>query len=319
MHPELLHVVTCYFNPIRWDSRRNVHDKFERHMLDSGVKLTTVECAYGARPFELEPRDGINRVQVRTNSLVWNKENLINIGISRLPHDWKYVCWSDGDITHRNDRWASDTVHALQHYQIIQPWADAYDLGPRGEHMQVHKSFLRCWYQGQPVSPSLRHKHHHKPFWKHDGGCYDYAHPGYCWAARREAIDCLGGLFEISALGEGDNVMAKAMVGLCESAVPQWISPSYLAHLNRWQDRALQHVGFSLGYIPGTIEHTWHGRKKDRGYIDRWDILKKHAFDPDTDLKKNAYQVIELAGNKPMLTHDIDRYFRQRNEDANTL
>jgi len=29
--------------------------------------------------------------------------------------------------------------------------------------------------------------------------------------------------------------------------------------------------------------------------------------------------VLELTGNKPGLSHDIDRYFRQRNEDSNCM
>jgi len=29
--------------------------------------------------------------------------------------------------------------------------------------------------------------------------------------------------------------------------------------------------------------------------------------------------VLELAGNKPQLSRDIDAYFRSRNEDANSM
>jgi hypothetical protein len=36
-------------------------------------------------------------------------------------------------------------------------------------------------------------------------------------------------------------------------------------------------------------------------------------------LKRNTYGVLELAGNKPQLRHDIDCYFRARDEDSNTL
>ena len=45
----------------------------------------------------------------------------------------------------------------------------------------------------------------------------------------------------------------------------------------------------------------------------------KHAFDPLTDLRKNLYGVLELAGNKPAMEQDFDRYYRQRDEDANIL
>ena len=127
-----LHVVTAFANPVRWVSRLAAHQAFEQHMLDSGVHLTTVECAYGERPFELPDHPHINRVRVRAKTLVWNKENLINIGISRLPADWKHVAWVDGDVEFRKDNWALETLHALQQYDVVQPWSDAYDLGPQG-------------------------------------------------------------------------------------------------------------------------------------------------------------------------------------------
>ena len=47
MRPDLLHVVAVVANPIRWESRLRLYRQFEERMLDSGVQLTTVECAYG--------------------------------------------------------------------------------------------------------------------------------------------------------------------------------------------------------------------------------------------------------------------------------
>jgi hypothetical protein len=81
----LLDVVAVYFNPLRWKSRRRLFLEFIQHMVDSGVRLPVVECAFGERPFEIRPRRGVNLVHVRSKSVVWNKECLINIGISRLP------------------------------------------------------------------------------------------------------------------------------------------------------------------------------------------------------------------------------------------
>jgi hypothetical protein len=80
-----LHVVCAIFNPIRWASRKTLYQAFEEHMLDSGVSLTLVECALGGRPFELAERPHITHVPVRARTLAWNKENLINLGIQRLP------------------------------------------------------------------------------------------------------------------------------------------------------------------------------------------------------------------------------------------
>ena len=58
-------------------------------------------------------------------------------------------------------------------------------------------------------------------------------------------------------------------------------------------------------------------RKDKRKYQERWETLVKHGFNPVTDLRRNLDGVIELAGNKPAMEQDFDRYFRQRDEDAN--
>ena len=87
----------------------------------------------------------------------------------------------------------------------------------------------------------------------------------------------------------------------------------------RWQGRALQHINFRLGYVPGIIEHRFHGRKADRGYLSRWNMFVRHGFDPDEDLKRNSFGVFEWTGNKPELIREFDLYLRSRNEDINSL
>ena len=311
--PADLHVVAVYANPVQWKARVVLHKNFEDFMIAAGVSLTTVECAYGETPFVLEDRPGVNRVRVRSKTTVWNKECLINIGVSRLPDSWKYLMWCDADIMFRSPTWVTDTIHALQHYDVIQPWEDCYDLGPNGEHVQGHKSFLSQWWKGEPVVPTG------PKFWKFSGGPYEYPHCGYAWAITRPALAHVGGLLEIGAMGAGDHHMALSLVGRGETSLPGWETPSYKTHVLRWQARAVQHINYNLGYIGGTIEHYWHGKKADRKYLERWEMIKKWAFDPDTDLKRNTYGVLELACNKPGLQHDLQVYFRQRNEDSNTL
>jgi hypothetical protein len=113
--------------------------------------------------------------------------------------------------------------------------------------------------------------------------------------------------------------MALALAGLVDRSVPGGISEGYVRPLRQWQARARQHIAGNLGCVPGTIEHSWHGSKKSRRYVERWGVLVRHAFDPFVDLKRNVWGVLELSGNKPELRRDIDAYLRQRNEDSNTL
>ena len=313
MRADLLHTILVVSNPIRWSTRLRHARNCIDHMKESGTRVTVVECTFGDRPYELTDIEDINHVPVRSKTLVWNKENLINIGLSRLPSDWKYAAWIDADIRFRRTHWASETVHALQQFDWVQPWSDAYDLGPHDEHLQHHISFCRQVHQGQPVVPTG------EKFWKFNGGPYEYPHPGYAWAATKDALERVGGLIEFAGMGAGDHHMALSLVGAADKSIPHGTSESYRRLLFQWQERALFHINGNIGYVPGTIEHFFHGAKPKRQYLERWEMFVRHGFDPDTDLKKNTTGVIELAGNKPELRRELDLYFRQRDEDANSL
>jgi hypothetical protein len=182
MRADLLHVVTAIQNPIRWQSRERLFREFEQHMLASGAQLTVIECQYGERPFVLAGTPGVNHIGVRAKTMLWEKERLINIAISRLPSDWQYVAWIDADVMFRRPAWASETVHALQLYQFVQPWSDCYDLGPNDEHLALHRSFCRIHHDGKPImqGPNAGHS------------AYTFAHPGYAWAATRSALEISG-------------------------------------------------------------------------------------------------------------------------------
>jgi hypothetical protein len=247
--------------------------------------------------------------------MLWIKECLINDGIKSAVQlfgdSCQYISWVDGDVSFRDPQWALETLHELQHYAILQPWSICYDLGPKGEHVELHHSFCEVYLDGRSIVQGPRH----------NGKAYRFAHPGYAWAARRPALAFCGGLIDTAILGAADHHMALALIDKVADTYPNAVTAGYKAPLQRWQSRALTHSGFgrNVGIVRGTIEHLWHGPKRARGYIPRWTILERNLFDPATDLVRNEWGIWELAGNKPQLRRDIDRYFRQRDEDSNTL
>jgi len=94
-----LHVVTMISNPVRYKSRYRLYKQFKDYMsAEQNVVLHTVEVAYGDRPFEVTDRDDPNNYQFRTSCEIWHKENALNLGIARLPCNWKYMAWVDADI-----------------------------------------------------------------------------------------------------------------------------------------------------------------------------------------------------------------------------
>jgi len=304
-----LHVIAVISNPVRFNSRYQLFKQFQEEMKKWNVELHVVELAFGPRAFEVTEANNPNHVQVRSNSELWHKENLINIGIAHLPHDWQYVAWIDADVTFMNTKWVEETIHALHHYPIVQLFQHAVDLGPNGEVMQTH---IGCAYQHvQGVMPT--------------DGMNEYGaggltgamwHPGFAWAISRQGLEATGPLIDNAILGAGDRHMAMCWVGLGAQSIPDGAHDSYKDMVLNYQDRCDKYIQRNVGYVFGTLYHHFHGKKKDRRYHDRWQILVRNQFNPHIDIVKNYQGVYELAGNKPQLRDDLRGYFKNRNEDS---
>ena len=65
-------------------------------MLDAGVTLTVIECTHGDED-RVCGLDGVHHIPVRVKTRLWNKENLLNIGVRRTP-EAKYIAWIDDDV-----------------------------------------------------------------------------------------------------------------------------------------------------------------------------------------------------------------------------
>ncbi len=310
MKADQLHVVTARFNPLRWSAPDRHFRDWVSHVLDSGAKLTVAEVQYGRRDFVCD-LPHVNHVGLRCDSWSWSKECALNEAIRRIP-EAAYIAWGDADVWHRKPGWAVEAVEHLQHYRVLQTWTKALDLGPNDELIGVHTSFCAQYMVGAKLVAEGQ------KFWKFDGGYQEYPHSGYFWACRRELLDWTGGLFELGGMGSADHHMALALVGRVEASMPGGTSASYKNHLLRWQSRAMAFVNGRICALPGIIEHRFHGAKQNRGYLGRWDMFVRHGFDPDEDLKRNSFGVLEWAGNKPELEREWDLYLRSRREDDNS-
>lgn len=319
-HPELesdntLHVIGVIQNPVRYHSRYRLFHQWAREMVNTpNVKLHVVEAIHGDRKSECHPEveeghtSHYNYLSVRTNEEVWLKENLINLAVKHLlPKDWKYVAWVDADIHFRNQMWAHSSIHQLQHYQIIQPWADALHLSFDGGILEHSQSLgYRC-AKGMRIAP------HNRP--KNVTGEYGSGHTGFAWACTRYFYENVGKLIDFAILGSGDANMAWGCLGDIQQTVNGGMSHGFKHAMNHWQSNAVRACNKMIGYTPGRIEHNFHGGIKNRGYSSRWQILVKWQFDPYEDLRYDAQGVYHLVG-KPGLAQAIMRYNRARCEDS---
>jgi len=110
----------------------------------------------------------------------------------------------------------------------------------------------------------------------------------FAWAFRREAIDGMGGLFDVGIVGSGDRTMALSFVGKGELTPHPKCSAGYKRSIKLFQDKCEVTIHRDVGCMNGSLIHFWHGPKAKRFYYDRWQILVKSQFDPYTDFVKIA-------------------------------
>lgn len=289
-----LTVLTAYFNPAGYVSRKRNYETFVRQLRACrGARLVTVECAFGSGAFELA--GGRDTIQVRAEHPLWIKENLLNIGLSRI--ETPYVAWVDGDVLFQNVDWVRQTVAALRTYCVVQPWSTVYCLDAEGRKGTGLPAFCRI-HQAQYTGRC-------RP------GC---CHTGYAWAARREVLAAVGGFLDELILGGGDHLMAVAIFDLDRELWANAIGGEYRRRIDGWCRRFSAAVERRIGYVDGELHHLFHGSLHDRAYGARHAIPARYGYDPVVHLRKNADGVNQLAG-PPGLGEEVRSYFSARQED----
>ena len=306
--PDVLHVVIPYSNYSSFKSRTRLNRLCiaELEKLE-GVKIWIVEVALGDKPFVVTERCNPQHVQLRTKDMIWHKESMINVCIRHMSlafPNWKYVAWVDGDIRFMNKNVAFKTIDQLQSYSVVQMFSSVVNLGPEGQIHDTHNGF--CYQYAK------------NGYKDRSPGSKDYAvwHPGFAWACTRDAYKSMGGLIDWAILGSADHHMAKCLIGSGETSVNGKCSEAYKRKIRHVQERYERSIKRNIGYVPGTIEHGWHGAFKLRKYVDRWQILIECDYDPDADVKYDDQGLLMLDTEKFRLRDLIRHYFDQRNEDS---
>lgn len=304
--PGDLVVLTTYYNPCRYTTRRRNYHLFREGMRQAGVACVTVECAFNDAPFELPP--ALDVIQLRATTLLWQKERLLNLAASWLPRQCRYVAWLDCDILFDNRHWAANLVGQLREHPVAQVFETALRLqrgnvvGEQPDRVESFASVMR------------RHPE------SLNAGRYDrHGHTGYGWAMRRELFDEVG-LYEAAISGSADHFMAHAIYGDGNFCIQNALKhePRQLAHLHAWRQRFHARVQGRLGVVPGQIRHLWHGDALNRRYFLRMHDITDLGYDPYADLYAPPGLPLEWAPgmDKPGLKQYFANYFASRHEDG---
>jgi hypothetical protein len=333
---EPLYVVTPVFNPLRWKSRYKLYERFAKHVADSGGILYTGEVSFGEREHSIDyaarhgEQTGHNFTEgmaenhriwhFRTSQELWMKEAVINAMVQRLPADWKYVAWIDADTLFLRPNWVGECIHQLQHYDFLQMFSVAQDLGPDYEVIGSQPSFMYAFTE--KTLKNIKQPQYYYPYYAPRKGAFG-AWSGLAWACTRRAWNAVGGLMDWCITGAADWYMAWSLIGKVQPAIPKNSHPEFAKKILQWQEHAERNIRRNVGVMTGTVSHMFHGRKKDRKYYSRSKFLADVQFDPSRQLTKDwqGLPILRDDGSEQYinLRDGIRDWMRSRNEDVNEV
>lgn len=361
---EPLWCVVPVHNPWRWKSRYRHTDRAIKHFIDSGAVVVLVETAFNRREFVYADSGlhgtvancGIHGefrhqyVPLRSPSELWLKENMINIGVQRIPDpNWEQVAWLDSDVIFARPNWVGETIHKLQHYSFLQMFSQARDLGPNYEMLGVDYphaqgiGFVSAWEQGHiksTVTPEILADLENlqgaldaakRTFLQLEEDIEGYygkmgekrLFPGLAWACTRQAWEDVGGLLDVAIWGGADWHMSHAMIEKTEGMMRNDLHRNYKKIVDQWYQRCRTHIRRNVGTMDGVIFHNWHGKKTQRGYNTKHSLLSRFGFDPMRHLKRDSQGLWQLHDDRStafvQIRDMMRRIAKERNEDGNEI
>lgn len=106
-----LAVITSYFNPAKYKTRRKLHAEVKLRI----PELFTIELVNEGEVSEVN-----GDIQL-PGSILWQKEALLSVGIkNRIDAGYESVCWVDADIEFLSPDWRERIIESLEQYRLVQ-------------------------------------------------------------------------------------------------------------------------------------------------------------------------------------------------------
>lgn len=306
---DYLNVICVISNPCNYKKRIQLAKIFIEHMKNTkSVKLYVVECIYpnlGQIEYQLTQSENPQHLQLTAKTVLWTKENMINIGVKKLlPSDWKAFAFIDADLHFNNHLWAEETLRELLIYDVLQVFETGHNLNKYNQIDKKNKMLYSYGYLMKPNNTNLFHEKH------------QYGHSGWGWAMTRKAYEKMNGLYDLAIVGGGDTILLKSLTdkNYMFTSYPYYkCSLGFIKSLYDYQQKC---DGLSFSSVSGSVYHYYHGSFKNRKYIDRWNIIIYYKYNPYTFISRNTCGMYQATDFFPSgMRDEIIRYFRERNED----
>ncbi|MFZ4632487.1 MAG: alginate lyase family protein [Patescibacteria group bacterium] len=305
--------ITTFFNSEKYKNKIINYRVFRERSKKQGLKLLMVECAFGNNPFELNKADADILIQVRSNSVLWQKERLLNIGLKNLPSDCDKIAWLDADIIFTDDNWIEESSRLLEKYSVVQLFEYVIRASEKDSKALIKNKdiSLDLGLDEKELLKKMSCIKH--TIYNNDLTAMGF-NPGLAWASRRDVFT-EDGFFDKMIVGSGDKIMKYAFINQkLESNLEVILSEKIKESISRWSENIYSKVQASIYYVPGIIVHLYHGKKEKRLLFKRHELMHEYNFDPNLDLKLNEDECFEWASDKKDLHDFVKLYFNKRGE-----
>lgn len=291
--------VCCYFNPCNYQKKYDNFIRFYHSLSQQISRIQVVELSSSKLPLP----DYVNSLKVKSKSILWHKENLLNLGIDiLLAEGYANIAWLDSDVLFLNSSWVLDMQLCLEKHNLCQLFAssESFDYAGKKEYFS---GCVRYWLESGNILPI------NEPY-----------SMGYGWAARSEVLSQCN-LYDKAIVGGGDSLMwlscfskHKNIHKLIEHhPIRKLNCVSYYVDFVAWSELWGDLIEENVSCTFNPIVSLSHGSFKNRQYISRYNLLPENNYDPSTDLFYNDLGVLECR--KENLNKQIYNYLKSRNED----
>ena len=271
------------------------------------TSIIIVECVLEGKQFKVTQASNPCHVQLKTKSIMHLKENLINIGVSKLPPDWKYVAWIDSGTELLNPQWNQDAIKVLRKQNIVQLFDEYVVVDGKGKVLNEKAGFVK-----RNVVRTLRRPSDTKLIatmagensTRSNGGLKSFVdlalckgigdnegQPGVAWATTHKTWELLDGLLEAAIGGGGEIYMAYSLIGQLKRCGLPILSAKYKQKILEWDSRAAVIVQSYVGFVKGVARKNKDDEETDESIINGEKILNENSFDPYKDLKRNLQRM----------------------------
>ena len=326
MNEDILYVITVISNPCQNQIKVKYYTEFTQRLeVFPKIRLITVELTYLGLPFILtQPHFEPYNIQMRIQSPLNLKYNLMNYVISILPNEAEYIAWIDYNIEFLNENWVDELVDCLKSHNYIKLYKDCLFVNKDANIIGSTSSLIK-------------NKKNTKGYSEYEKILNLDKISGTGWAARKDFITSIGGFLDLCITNENDEIISGCLEGRIEEIIPMNIGQEMKEILKEWQKSiVMNNKNEDLKVLNNVVKkyiieveiespsknNQIKSTNKNKNEItlnkykksDGWNLLIDNHFNPLRDLVRDEKNIYNLRKEREKMYSNFKEYYMHSND-----